>query len=132
LAEQKRILIFVRQTTKNYKKMAKQLGLSEGTKINSVKDITDFLDYMSEKYNISLEKPFVDVLVKAYTKSPKGKDHIVGFNQDNQWFMDYLSDDEVLGRMRIEEDTEVISNTVRVKPRSGGNNITKPKKKRKK
>jgi hypothetical protein len=132
LAEQKRILIFVRQTTKNYKKMAKQLGLSEGTKINSVKDITDFLDYMSEKYNISLEKPFVDVLVNAYTKSPKGKDHIVGFNQDNQWFMDYLSDDEVLGRMRIEEDTEVISNTVRVKPRSGGNNITKPKKKRKK
>jgi hypothetical protein len=112
--------------------MAKQINLSEGRKINSVKDITDFLDYMSEKYEISLENPFVDVLVKAYTKSPKGKDHIVGFNNGNQWFMDYLSDDEVLGRMRIEKDTEVISNTIRVKPRSGGSNITKPKKKRKK
>ena len=111
--------------------MAKQLGLSEGTKIKSVKDITDFLDYMSKKYDITLDKPFVDVLVKSYTESPKGKDHIVGFNQDNEWFMNYLSDDEVLGRMRIDEDTEVISNVVRVKPRSGGSNITKPKKKRK-
>lgn len=112
--------------------MAKQIGLSEGTKINSVKDITDFLDYMSKKYDICLEKPFVDVLVKAYTKNPKGKDHIVGFNKENKWFMDYLSDDEVFGRMRIDENTEVISNTIRVKPRSGGSNITKPKKKRKK
>ena len=112
--------------------MAKELGLSEGTKINSVKDITDFLEYMSEKYDICLEKQYVDVLVKAYTKNPKGKDHIVGFNNDNKWFMNYLSDDEVLGRMVIDEDTEVISNTIRVKPRSGGSNITKPKKKRKK
>ena len=111
--------------------MEKQLGLSEGTKIKSVKDITDFLDYMSKKYDITLDKPFVDVLVKSYTESPEGKDHIVGFNKDNEWFMNYLSDDEVLGRMRIEEDTQVISNVVRVKPRSGGNNITKPKKKRK-
>jgi hypothetical protein len=111
--------------------MAKQLGLSEGTKIKSVKDITDFLDYMSKKYDITLDKPFVDVLVKSYTESPKGKDHIVGFNQDNEWFMNYLSDDEVLGRMNIDEDTEVISNIVRPKPRSGGSNITKPKKKRK-
>jgi hypothetical protein len=111
--------------------MAKQINLSEGTKINSVKDIINFLDYMSKKYEISLEKSFVDILVKAYTDNPKGKDHIVGFNEDNRWFMDYLSDNEVLGTHEIDEEIEVISNNIRVK-RNDGSNMTKPKKKRKK
>lgn len=113
--------------------MAKQINLSEGTKINSVKDITDFLGYMSKKYDIILDQPFVDVLVEAYTKNPKGKDHIVGFNDGNEWFMDYLSDSDVMGRMEIDKDTEVISNQLFVKrKRNDGSNITKPKKKRKK
>ena len=112
--------------------MAKQLELSEGTKINSVKDITDFMDYMSKKYDICMEKPFVDIIIEAYISNPEGKEHIVSSNKENEWFMDFLSDDEVLGRMVIDEDTKVISNTIRVKPRSGGSNITKPKKKRKK
>lgn len=113
--------------------MEKQIYLSEGRKINSSKDIISFMEYMGEKYGVKMENGIIETIVKAYTSDPNGKDHIVGFNQGNEWFMNFLSNDEVIVRQEIEEGDVVMDNSVyRKKPRSGGSNITKPKKKRKK
>ena len=113
--------------------MEKQVYLSEGKKINSTKDIISFMEYMAEKYEVKMEDGIVDAIVKSYTSKPKGKDHIVGYNKGDEWFMSFLSNDEVIVRENIEEEDLVMNNSVyRKKPRSGGSNITKPKKKRKK
>jgi len=90
-------------------KMKNQVVIGEGQPIKNEKDIVKFLKYMSKKYTIIQEKGVVDMIVTDYKKSPKGKDHLVMSNRGNEWFMNFLSNEEVVDMIEIEKNTKVFS-----------------------
>ena len=88
----------------------KKILFSEGQPVKNSKDIVKFLKYMSKKYKIQQEPGVVEMVVNHYLSSPKGKDHIVMNNKGNEWFMSFLSNEEVLVKVEIDKDTKVYSN----------------------
>ena len=87
----------------------KDIVFSEGQPVKNSKDIVKFLKYMSKKYKIEQEPNVAEMVVNHYLSSPKGKDHIVMNNVGNEWFMGFLSNEDVLGQMVIDKNTKVYS-----------------------
>lgn len=87
----------------------KQVVFGEGQPVKNSKDIVKFLKYMSKKYNITQEKGVVEMIVNKYQSSPKGKDHIVMNNVGNEWFLSFLSNEDVMAQMEIDKKTKVYS-----------------------
>jgi hypothetical protein len=89
--------------------MGKEIIFSEGSPVKGKKDIINFMKYMKKKYNIKQEKGVADAVVNAYLQSPTGKDHIVMHNVNDEWFLNFLSNDDVLGQVEIEPETKIYS-----------------------
>tara|TARA_R110002126_G_scaffold262598_2_gene405496 strand:+ start:221 stop:490 length:270 start_codon:yes stop_codon:yes gene_type:complete len=89
--------------------MKDKLEIGEGQPVKTSKDIVKFLKYMSKKYNIKQERGIIDMVVNNYLKSPKGKDHIVMNNRGDEWFLNFLSNEDVLGKMEIPEKVKFYS-----------------------
>lgn len=87
----------------------KQVVFGEGQPVKNSKDIVKFLKYMSKKYNITQEKGVVEMIVNKYQSSPKGKDHIAMNNVGNEWFLSFLSNEDVMVQMEIDKKTKVYS-----------------------
>jgi pyruvate formate-lyase activating enzyme-like uncharacterized protein len=90
-------------------KKNKQIIFGEGQPVKNSKDIVKFLKYMSKKYKIEQEPGVIEIVVNHYQSSPKGKDHIVMNNVGNEWFMSFLSNEEVMAQMEIDKKTKVFS-----------------------
>ena len=87
----------------------KQIVIGEGQPVKNTKDIVKFLKYMSKKYKIEQEAGVVEMVVNHYLSSPKGKDHIVMNNKGNEWFMSFLSNEDVMAQMEIDKKTKIYS-----------------------
>lgn len=73
-----------------------------GTEVSSVKDIKNFMNKISKKFNIKKESGIVKMICDEYLSDPVDKDHLV-FNSNSQgeWFCFFLSDADVLARKEV-------------------------------
>lgn len=73
-----------------------------GTEVSSVKDIKNFMNKISKKFNIKKEPGIVKMICDVYLSDPVGKDHLVfNSNAQGEWFCQFLSDADVVARKEV-------------------------------
>jgi hypothetical protein len=80
--------------------MDKKLMITEGFRIESEQDLKDVIDIFTKKHpdfiNDGMKKGNI---VKLYRKRTKPYKHVVFFQIESSWFLQFLTDKEVLHRI---------------------------------
>lgn len=85
----------------------KDIIIGEGRPIKTSQDIKKFMNSMKRKYEIIMEPGVIQKVVNDYNQSPEGKQHIVMNKAGDEWFIHFLSDEDVCDRMEIDSKQKI-------------------------
>ena len=81
----------------------KQINASVGSPVKKSSDIKKFIRDMKKDYNIELIEGIEKELINTWEKNKLQYQHIVAHcNQNEEWFIEFLSDSDVLGTQVID------------------------------